>query len=184
MTKDEVRAIVKKRREALGADWFAQVSVRVQDAVLQLLRYKEAEIVCAYMSLPHEVQTDAIFKDVWNSGKKLCVPTLRTKGEGYGLAELSPDTKLIKGGASVFEPEEPRWIDINDVDIAFIPGVAFDHDGGRIGHGCGHIDRMLAERVEIDLFKVGLAYQFQLFDEVPQNEFDVKMDLVVSEEEY
>ena len=184
MTKDEIRAIVKERRESLGADWFMQVSVLVQNTVLQLVRYKEAKVVCAYTALPHEVQTDTVFKSVWSTGKKLCVPALRSNGQGYGLAELLPDTKLIEGMASVFEPAEPRWLDINDVDIAFIPGIAFDYDGGRIGHGCGHIDRMLAERTEIDFFKVGLTYQFQLFDEVPQNEFDIKMDLVVSEEEY
>lgn len=184
MTKDEIRAIVKERRCTLGADWFVRVSARIQNAAIQLVRFRESKVVCAYMALPHEVQTDVIFKAVWDSGKKLCVPALRSDGQGYGLSELLPDTKVIAGGADVPEPETPCWIDINNVDIAFIPGVAFDHDGGRIGHGCGHIDRMLAERTAADLFKVGLTYQFQLFEEVPQSEFDVKMDLVVSEEEY
>lgn len=184
MTKDEIRAIVKERRCTLGADWFVQVSARIQNAAVELVRFKEAEIVCAYMALPHEVQTDVIFKAVWDSGKKLCVPALRSDGCRYALSELLPDTRVIEGGGGVFEPEAPRWIDINDVDIAFVPGVAFDHAGGRIGHGCGHIDRMLVERTKKKLFKVGLAYQFQLFEEVPQSEFDVRMDLVVSEEEY
>lgn len=183
MRKQEIREIVKERRARLSADWFVQTSARIQNIILQHVKFKDAETICIYMALPHEVHTDIILKAVWDSGRKLCVPTLRGSGDVYGLAELLPDSKIIKGAAEVLEPQEPKWIDINSVDMAIIPGVAFDRAGGRIGHGCGHIDRMLAERIEGDMCKIGLAYQFQLFDEVPQSEFDVRMDLVVSEDE-
>jgi 5-formyltetrahydrofolate cyclo-ligase len=179
MTKDEIREIVRERRVGLGADWFMQASIPIQNAALQLMEFESAKVVCAYSALPHEVQTDLIFKAVWDSGRKLCVPALRSEGRGYGMAELLPTSRLVEGGASVFEPEEPNWVDIDEVDIAFIPGVAFDRTGGRLGHGRGHIDRMLAERKESGMFKVGMAYEFQLFDEVPQNEFDIKMNMVI-----
>ena len=179
MTKDEIRGVVKERRVALGADWFVPASIDIQRAVLQLPQFHESKIVCAYIALPHEVQTSEIFKAAWSDGKKLCVPTLRGKGQGYGLAELLPSSKLVEGDASVFEPVEPTWVDIDDINIALIPGVAFDCAGGRLGHGCGHIDRMLAERSKSGMFKVGLAYDFQVFDEVPQSEHDIRMDLVV-----
>ena len=59
-----------------------------------------------------------------------------------------------------------------------IPGVAFDREGGRLGFGKGCYDAFLGS---IDTFKVGLCYGVQLVDEVPTEEHDIKMDMIVTE---
>ncbi len=177
MTKQEIRRIVKERLRNMKSEELTALSLEIQDEAINLYEYKTADVVLCYLALPEEVRTDLIIEKAWEQGKKVCVPALQETG--YGISALQPEDELISGAASVKEPANPRWIDINEVDIAFLPGVAFDNSGGRLGHGAGHIDRMLAGRENSGLFKVGLAFGFQLFDTVPQDEFDIKMDKII-----
>ena len=60
-----------------------------------------------------------------------------------------------------------------------VPGVAFDRQGNRMGRGRGFYDRLL--KTTPNAIKVGVAYDFQLLDKIPIEEFDVPMDYVMSE---
>ena len=64
------------------------------------------------------------------------------------------------------------------MDVSIIPGVAFDKKGVRLGYGKGVFDRLLAKS---QAFKIGLAYDFQIVDELPREKHDLVMDIVESE---
>ena len=66
------------------------------------------------------------------------------------------------------------------IDLVVVPGLAFDAGGGRLGFGAGYYDRFLAE---VSAPKVGLVYRALLLDEVPQEDHDIAMDIVITEEQ-
>jgi 5-formyltetrahydrofolate cyclo-ligase len=96
--------------------------------------------------------------------------------------------ELEEGTYSILEPraglrdERDREVDIGEVDLAVVPGVAFDREGGRMGHGKGYYDRLLG-RARPDTPLVGLAFECQLFAEIPMDENDVPMDKIITERE-
>jgi 5-formyltetrahydrofolate cyclo-ligase len=77
-----------------------------------------------------------------------------------------------KESARIFNPEE--------IDLVIVPGVAFDEHRNRIGFGAGFYDRFL-ESVRPSCAKIGIAFEFQIYDEVPVEEHDIPLDLVITE---
>jgi len=116
--------------------------------------------------------------------RQLLVPYCQ--GEDLQLFRLRAMAELEPGVFGILEPRRPlrQWLDrqatIHQVDLAVVPGVAFDRRGGRLGHGRGYYDRLLAQaRPETVL--VGLAYQCQILPEVPMLPSDIYMNMVITE---
>ena len=65
-----------------------------------------------------------------------------------------------------------------DLEVMVVPALAFSKQGGRLGHGGGHYDRILGSWSG---FRVGVAFDFQVFDEVPMGSQDIPVDIVVTE---
>ena len=78
------------------------------------------------------------------------------------------------------EPVGENFMNYNKVDLIIIPGVAFDRKKNRMGRGKGYYDRFLSK---MKAPKMGICFEFQLFDDIPNDENDVKMDYIVSENE-
>lgn len=179
-SKAQLREIVRARRAAMSREEVLTASREIQERLLCMQEFERATTVCCYLSLPCEVQTDLIVKRVWQAEKALCVPASMPNGGCYGLARMTAATRLIEGPAAVLEPSEPDWLDVDNVDLMVVPGVAFDSRGGRVGHGAGHYDRIM-ETGKRPLFKVGLAFRFQIYDVVPVEVGDVRLDRVIFE---
>ncbi len=186
MTKAELRACVRQRRATLDRAWRETASAAIQAAALALPGVAEAETVALYLALPDEVDTAALAERCLARGQRLCVPAWRAETRAYALAWLTAATPLHGGPLGVRQPAVPAWLpEAQPVGVAFAPGVAFDRAGGRVGHGAGHYDRMLAPArwaaAGREPLKVGLAFAFQVFDRVPGGPADIRMDWVVTE---
>ncbi|WDC85889.1 5-formyltetrahydrofolate cyclo-ligase [Caloramator sp. mosi_1] len=112
-------------------------------------------------------------------GKRLVYPkTIKSELKLIPCIVYKTD-ELCVGEYGILEPKDFNKIDKNDIDLIFVPGVAFDKNGYRLGYGAGYYDRFLADFKGV---KVGLCYDFQLVDSVYKNEHDVKMDYLICEE--
>ena len=181
MTKDEARGVIRKKRSELSLKWIREKSRSVQRRLLNLSVFTEADIVCCYLSVHGEVQTDLIITQCMEKEKTLCVPAFCRENDRYELALLRKDTPITEGLRKILEPEKKEWISIDKIDLIIVPGLAFDPHGGRIGYGGGNYDRILEEKAVVGLEIVGLAFEFQIFKQVPMNEKDVRVDSVVTE---
>ena len=74
-----------------------------------------------------------------------------------------------------------KRVDVRDVDLIMVPGVAFDRRGARMGHGFGYYDKLL-EHARPDSPLVALAFECQLFPEIPTQSHDVFMDKIITEQ--
>lgn len=86
---------------------------------------------------------------------------------------------LQKGAFGIMEPIGAVFTDYATIDVAVVPGMAFDRDGHRLGRGKGYYDRFLARIPHV--YKIGLCFAWQLVDCVPTDANDIMMDCVVSQ---
>ncbi len=148
--------------------------------VLDLTEFTRAPAVGCYLSIGKEVKTDLIMVACRATGKAVAVPAWDHERCGYRWACMNEGVPMRRGFMGIEEPAEVRWADAGTLGIVLVPGLAFDRRGGRIGHGAGHFDRILAGECS---FKVGLALALQVWDWVPTSEQDVAMNTVVTETE-
>lgn len=175
MTKQEVRTKIKQLRTLVDqAD-----KISAADAVFARLEetaaFQLAEKILMYHSLPDELDTRR-FLQKWKSHKKFFLPRVN----GVNLELLPFDESRLEIGS--FHIEEPKGDDlqpVEEIEMIVVPGVAFDRKGHRLGRGKGFYDRLLKEAKAT---KIGVGYEFQLVDEIPTEEHDVAMDIVITEE--
>ncbi len=149
-----------------------------------LPEYFAAATVMLYVHVRNEVRTQEFIQAVLAQGKGVVVPYC--VGNELGLFRLESLDELAPSTFGLLEPRPQlralpeKRVEAREVDLIMVPGVAFDRDGGRLGHGKGFYDRLLG-RARRDALLVGVAFECQLFPDVPMGEHDVYMDRVVTE---
>lgn len=160
------------------------VSRHICQRFATLPEYARAVTVMGYVHMRNEVRTRSFLPNILAQGKRLVVPyCVADELRLFGLRDMD---ELALGTFGILEPK-PEWqnrvdrrIDVTEVDLIMVPGVAFDHRGGRVGHGKGYYDRLLRQ-ARSDTSLVALAFECQLFPEIPMQPHDVFMDKVVTE---
>jgi len=151
----------------------------IAEAILALDGFERADRIAAYVALDEEVPTDTILDAVFSSGRVLLLP--RMVERGLEFAAVGDLAQLRRGRWGVLEPSSICAASpLVPGDLVFVPGLAFDRRGRRLGRGGGHYDRALAA-LDVQPFCVGLAYSFQLVASVPAGRFDCSVDGVVTE---
>jgi 5-formyltetrahydrofolate cyclo-ligase len=152
---------------------------------MALPEYEAAKTVLFYIDVRAEVRTRHTLPDALASGKKIIVPWCNDQGE-LELFHLTSMEELAIGMYKILEPKpELRLLPEKsarpaDLDLVMVPGVAFDRRGGRMGHGKGYYDKLL-QHARRDTPLVALAFECQLFHEIPTAAHDIFMDKIVTE---
>jgi 5-formyltetrahydrofolate cyclo-ligase len=181
--RQNIRNKIRGARRRLEPLFVKTASAAVQRSVFNLDEWHAAENICCYLPMPVEIQTDTIITKSRAEGKQLFVPAFLDTLRKYVPAFFDPDDETGLGRFKVLEPTNPKWIKAQKIDLVFVPGLAFDRRGGRLGHGGGHYDQLLARESLRSACKVGLAFDFQMFNRLPLRANDVRMDVVITESE-
>jgi 5-formyltetrahydrofolate cyclo-ligase len=183
----------KLRRQAYDArnaqEHKDDVSKAIVERFIALPEYAAANTAMWYLDVRSEVRTRHQLGEALVSGKKIVVPYCTIDDSGankLGLWHLTGMDELVKGTWSILEPPRERWgdpgkeVDPRELDLVMVPGVGFSRDGARMGNGQGYYDRLL-DRVRPEAPLIALAYECQLFAELPVSPHDVYMDKVITE---
>lgn len=174
MDKSDVRRRVKAQKALLEAADRADAALRAFARLETTAAFMMAENILMYHSLPDELCTHE-FLDKWHDRKHFYLPRVN----GADLEILPYDRTRLKLGAFLIEePDGADIVDMDAIDLVIVPAVAYDRNGNRVGRGRGYYDRLLRGTRAT---KVGIAYDFQLFDEVPFDENDVPVDIVITD---
>jgi 5-formyltetrahydrofolate cyclo-ligase len=179
--KAQWRTQIRTRRRALTQAWVDSASSAIAARVLALPEFRQIGTLCGYTARADEVQTDAILCAAWAAGKRVGVPAWSEAEQAYRPAWLTAADRMIIGRFGIGEPANARWVEEPRLDLVLVPGLAFDADGRRLGHGKGYYDRMLVRPVLASAFKVGLAFEFQIMAKVPVSVCDIPVDIVITE---
>ena len=172
MTKSELRKSIKAEKQRYGENALLQMSGRVVSLLEHHPDFIKASTVLLYYSLPDEVAThDLLLK--YADQKTILLPVV--DGDNLQLRVYRPET-MQTGAFGILEPEGEAFTRYFDIDLAVIPGMAFDKEGHRLGRGRGYYDRLLPL---IPCKKIGLCFPFQYKDEIPAEPHDIRMDEVI-----
>lgn len=177
MSKKSLRQQLLNQRRQLDASSCDRYSRAVQAHVLGASVYAGAETIALYAAVHNEVQTDQLFDAALNGGKRVCFP--RLESERIIFVEVDAADQLQAGRFGVLEPQGDRTVPPDELEMVLVPGVGFSLQGGRIGYGLGYYDRALAQCVHAEF--LGLAYAFQLVEELPEEEHDIRLDYLATE---
>lgn len=172
--KDILRREIKIIKRAMTPLQIAEKSTTIHQQLELMTEFQEADTILAYMALPDEVQTLS-FLQKWIAKKRIVLPVIN--GAILDLREYLPDGRLQTSGSfGILEPHQGPLVSTDEIGFAIIPGLAFDRENNRLGRGKAFYDRLLHTS---GFFKVGVCFLEQLVDNVPVDEFDVKMDRVI-----
>jgi len=182
MTKGQLRSVCLRLLKQQGEDDRRRKSEAIRRKVLRLAAFRRARTVCCYVALPYEVQTRRLIEEMLSIGKRVVIPVSQPRTRRLGLSEVHDlDSELAKGPHGVLEPvtSARRPVPRHRVDLYVVPGLAFDRQGHRLGHGYGYFDRLLGS-IPKTIPAVGLAYAFQLVDRVPTHPHDRVVQTVLA----
>ncbi len=171
------------RKDQLNKD---ELSRRIVGAFMSLPEYATADTVMFYVDVRSEVRTRFDLPTALESGKKIVVPWCNDEGE-LELFDLKSMDELEIGMYKILEPAaslrnlSEKQVNVEELDLVMVPGVGFDSRGARMGHGKGYYDKLL-EHARKDTPLVALAFECQMFEEIPVAEHDVFMDKVITED--
>lgn len=174
MKKDDIRRAIRAKKALLSAADKIDAARRVFERLEQSAAFQLADHILMYHSLPDELSTHE-FIDRWAGRKHFFLPRVN----GLNLEILPYDKSRLSTGAFLIEePDGDDTVDVHEIELIVVPGVAYDRKGNRVGRGKGYYDRLLAESKAT---KVGVGYDFQLVDEIDAEPHDVAVDVIITE---
>lgn len=176
-TKKDIRKEVSKRRKAASSQQVIADSAKICDTLCQLEAFQTAEWVYIYIDYKNEVMTGEIMKRALAMGKRVAAP--KVVGKDMIFYEIQSLEDLESGYFGIQEPREGLPVAACETALLVMPGVAFDRCRHRIGYGGGFYDRFLEKHTK--LYKAALAFEFQMFEEVPVEPTDILPDVVITE---
>lgn len=179
LTKAELRQEIRNRKRQFSQEDLGELSLDVLSRLLQHPGLQKAHTLLLYYSLPDEVNTHEMIDELLNQGKQIWLPKVVDE-ETLEIREYSGKKDLREGMYHIMEPvgRSISETEYSQLDLAFIPGMAFDSQGHRLGRGKGYYDRFLSQ-IPPGVTKIGVCFDFQKVETVPVDSNDIPMDEVI-----
>jgi 5-formyltetrahydrofolate cyclo-ligase len=180
--KGPLRAAILAQRSLLSRSEFVARSRLIQARVLQFPPYLHSRSVALYCSMQNEVETEAIRDHALVTGKNVFFPRFGPKDSSLELIRIGTASEFSQGRFGILEPTGETRLAGRDREglVVFVPGVAFDLIGNRLGRGKGWYDRLIKKDLG-GATVVALAYDFQIVEAVPAEEWDQKVHYLITE---
>jgi len=181
--KIQIRDEVAHTISALSESEINEKIAAVESRLFAFANFLESKIALLYLGGNLEVQTDSIIQKAYSYNKIVVLPAFDP--ETYKMTLMKVDAfgqELIPGPRGVLEPDAGKCkvVPMDRIDIAIIPGLAFDEKGGRIGMGTGYYDRLIP-RLDITTRKVALTFEEQIIPQVPMESHDKHVDIIITD---
>lgn len=177
-SKKEIRILMNRLKEKIAETDQLSQSHAIFKKIEGLQIFQQAKYILLYWSMDNEVSTHH-FVSKWKDRKIILLPA------------ISEDTLILKkytgrmksfrtSTMTLFEPVGKQFNAMDKIDLAIVPGLAFDQNNNRLGHGKGYYDKLLKD---MHAFKIGIGFGFQKIQSLPASEHDIKMDLVLTSQD-
>jgi 5-formyltetrahydrofolate cyclo-ligase len=175
--KRRLRSVLAEHRRRVSPQDAAHAAAALASAALEEPRVRRAVCVALYAASDGELPTRVLFDALGMLRITRVFP--RIESGSIAWARVDDWDALAPGTSGILEPPAaPQALSASDV--VFMPGVAFDRSGGRLGRGGGHYDRAFPTRADVP-WLVGVGYSFQWVAEVPRDSRDRRVDAIVTE---
>lgn len=188
-TKKTLRHKMNKERLALSAPFRSQKARELLKTVSKLPEFRSAQRIAFYWPKKGEIDPTPILNLALKMGKRCYLPVLHPSKKNHLLfVEYCMNDRLHLNRYGIYEPclgsraILPAWM----LNIIFVPLLGFNKEGHRLGMGGGYYDRTLnlatLNPPTMSPPKlIGLAYEFQQLDDLPKDDWDLKLSSVITE---
>ena len=175
--KSELRKQVLHEMKAISQEQKQFIDQALTEQLSQHPFYQEAKVIATYLSFPHEFQTQELIEQALRDCKKVLIPKTYPKGR-MDFVVYDPQ-QLVKTSFGLLEPQgDLEVVDVSQIDLIHVPGLAFTTEGYRIGYGGGYYDRYLKHFSGNTLSTV---YPCQIRDFIPEDH-DIPVQEVLVDE--
>lgn len=171
--KSRIRRRIRNKKNILSDLDKAYAVSKVFEKIEQLPQFQQANKVLLYWSMVDELATHS-FIEKWSAKKQIFLPMV--KNEKLLVKPFTTKADLFKSELGIWEPVTQREY-LNQIDLVIVPGIAFDRKLNRLGRGKGYYDRYFEKA---NVMKIGIGYDFQLFENLPTSAHDIKMDKIIT----
>lgn len=179
MDKQQLRAQIRTAKRAMTPNQIEKASRHLAQLFLRLPQYRNAKSIYGYLPFNQEVDTTLILAQALRDGKRVALP--KTYDDEMRFIWVSNLTDMQKSTLGCPEPVADAPIADDPDALVLLPGLAFDLQGGRMGYGGGFYDKFLADERHPT---VALCYGFQLLPRVPVEWHDLRVDCIISTDEW
>jgi 5-formyltetrahydrofolate cyclo-ligase len=143
---------------------------------------RQAQAIMGFLPMPDELNTRPVLADLLAAGKRVYVPRTFVHERRMMPVRLTDLGKLRRGEFDILEPETEETCAVSELDFVIVPGRAFDRNGNRLGRGGGFYDKLLSQS-DLHARRCGVAFACQVLPEIPHDEKDRPVMLLVTENE-
>ncbi len=173
-----LRAKFRKRRKSITRAARQRLETALCNALLASPHYQQADCVAAYVAADGEPDVLAALRE--ENSKHLALPVVAAEGS-MTFRTFESNGTMQTNRYGIAEPQGTGEVSVEAIDLILAPLVAFDNDGRRLGMGGGYYDRYFG-RLEDRPTLAGIAFSCQRADVLPEEHWDIKLDLVVTEQ--
>lgn len=182
--KRKIRRDILAKRDKLDEKSRALLSEKITQQFRGLDEINRSNSFFIYLNFGSEVVTRPIINHLLDLGKRVSVPRTYRQKRAMDAVIVGKRFKTVAGAYGIMEPDSSciACLKPGDIDCIVLPGAVFDRNGGRIGYGGGYYDTFL-KNCKKGVLTIGMAFSFQLQESVPQEDHDVRIKVVVTENE-
>ena len=173
--KQIIREKIANQQKSLSDETIIKYSKLICNRLVLTDLFQQSTCIALYYAISNEVRTSELM-DEWRLKKQIVLPAI--SGEDMHFYPYSGKENLKKGAFGIAVPVSGDIIPPENIDLFIVPGIAFDFACNRLGRGKGYYDRFLAG---LDKPVIGLCFDFQLFENIPSEQHDIKMTMVITE---
>ena len=177
MEKQVLRKLIYEKTGELSDEYIAEANGKITGLVTESEAFLKAKTLFVFISTGMEPDTEQIIKTAKKQGKRVCVPRCGMK-PNMDAVEVTADTRFEPGYFGIPEPTGGAVCAPADIDLVIVPCVTASADGKRLGHGAGYYDTYLKTTKAT---RMCLCYKALLSENIPTDENDVRMDVVVTD---
>ena len=149
-------------------------------SILSAVPFVPGCVVAGVWPLPGEPDLRPLWHHLHGRGHRLVLPETPPRGEALRFRAWHPDCAMVAGRFATRHPDHPSGTGLlPEPDLVFVPLLAFDRAGYRLGYGGGYYDRTLAALPRA--CAVGYGFSFQQVEAVPRGPFDLPLSIIVTE---
>ncbi len=177
LTKKEIRKKVLNERSSLKIEEVSALSKAICERIICTSQYKTCKKIAIYYPIRNEVDVIKLWEDAILSGKMIYLP--RIEDGRMSFYRVTNMNELKPGAFDIPEPKGTDELICDSETLIIMPGSVFSEKRDRIGYGGGFYDTYLSTNP--DCSKLAVCYDFQIVESLPAEEFDIKPDIIISE---
>ena len=180
MSKSELRDLYLTKRKALSNKEVIQKSEQICKKLIQFFKQRPFLNIVGYSPIHNEPKLTTFLR--WaHQNHHIYMP--KYSDNTYQLVQITLNTHYTTGKYNILEPTTTTPLlkpsQTESTNTCFlVPGIIFDKQGARIGYGKGIYDQLLQR---FNGFRVGIAYNFQMINNIPQEKHDINMDTLITD---